>query len=256
MKDVQKLSIIPFKKQSNNSPEIIVNESEYKEPQSPIRETYLEINPTENNWIRKSVKNVQGQKEELMKIGSLNRRKSSLIKLDDKKEEDIKNKLKEEKERVDEVKKEYSLGFCLYFKKFICKGKLNQKEFTKVSIYEFAMNFVLEKMDIISYMNLQSNFDKYQLFNFNKIQKLTFKNLRKPNLMVKEDLELFDLDFSEDKDNNEKMKESEIGEQNLKIIKYFTQKLKGEGLDETDEKLYDFLHPKFKNIIADESCTG
>lgn len=143
------------------------------------------------------------------------------------------------------------MGPALFCKKMFCKSDnrcYNDKELTTINAYDFAYNFLREKLDITSYIKLQSSFETLQLFNYNEFQQLAFKNLRKPNLFSEEDKVLFNLDSKEDLtfDEPEKIKES------LKIISYFSNVMKNHNVEFIDEKLFEMLAPKYKNIIYDE----
>ncbi len=68
---------------------------------------------------------------------------------------------------------------------------LNEKDAAKVNGYDFALKFLQEKLDILSYIKLQSTFDNFKLFYYNEVQQLALKSFRKPNLMSPEDKEIF-----------------------------------------------------------------
>ncbi len=73
---------------------------------------------------------------------------------------------------------------------------MSDKEEKKVTMYAFAISYLKEKLDVTNYINLVEYVEKIQLLNFNEYQNLIFKNSKLPNLMSKEDCELFELDIT------------------------------------------------------------
>jgi len=214
-------------------------------------ETALILNNKIKDDILKSsrqlgVKINQDSKSDLKTYENMNLRKS-LHKLDAFKEDDIENIRKKLKESdIKHKKEDFSLGFCLFIKKFFCRKVLSKEEIQKVKIYEFAINYLVEKLDITCYMSLISNFDRQQIVNFNESQKHSFKCIKKPNLNNEEEMEIFELKFI---DEEEEHKEEE--QKNIELIKYFSSKLIEDTFDKTDALLFDLLDHKYKKIIWD-----
>ncbi len=72
------------------------------------------------------------------------------------------------------------------------------KEIEKVKIYEFALEYVKNKLDITSYITYMETVDKIKLFTYNEAQNIAFNNLKKPNLYNQEEMTLFELGLYDD----------------------------------------------------------
>ena len=116
------------------------------------------------------------------------------------------------------------------------------------------MDYLNDKLDICNYINLLESVDKLQLLYFNDCQKLIFKNLKKPNLLNKEECELFELNlklknkYPDDLESDKLEKDNE--NEHLKILEYFIKKFKTDSFELTDMQLWDFLNPVYKRIIV------
>ncbi len=189
------------------------------------------------------------QKKDLMGYNTMKTRKDNLPDYSQKKTTELLRKLKNEEKSIEDGKTEFGLGFRLFVKKFLCRGLLTNDERELVNIYEFALDYLKEKLDISEYVTMVMNLDKIILFNFNEVQKASFKNMKKPNLFNREECNLFELEL--DKRDPEKIaeKQKEIEDEDMKILKYFSKKLRDNNFDISDEKLWDFLDPKYKRVI-------
>ncbi len=189
-------------------------------------------------------------KDELMGYKSMKERKTfgDLNFLSSVQETSIKKKIVEGETQRKEEKEEFGLGLFLFLKKTLCRKFLNSEEKEKVEIYEFALEYVKSKLDITSYMSYLETVDKLKLLNYNEIQNYTIKNLKKPNLLNKEERELYELEVTEVDS------EEDAGEKKLQLVKYFIKKLKEDSFEDTDKKLFDMLDSKLKVIILNEAC--
>ncbi len=137
---------------------------------------------------------------------------------------------------------EFSIGLCLYIQKLCCRKGLKKKDKKQVSMYEFALTFLMDKLDITSYMNVLNHIDKMQFLNYNETQKYCFKCMKKPNLMDEKEMALYELKYTKDEENHNDSKD-------LNLLKYFVMKFQEDMLDQTDEMLFDLLETKFKNVV-------
>ncbi len=169
------------------------------------------------------------------------------------KEMSIKNSIKEEDQKKRENKDEFGLGCNLFLKKTFCRKTLNPMEREKVEAYEFALEYVKNKLDVKTYMKYLDTIDKLKIFNYNDVQNLCFKNLKKPNLLNKDEKDLFELEILDDDPEAGTELENQNIEEKLKIVKYFIKKLREDSIEETDMKLFDFLDPKLKLMVLNES---
>ncbi len=192
-------------------------------------------------------------KEDIINANRINdRKKLSFINLNKEKESELLYKIKEIRQFV-ESKKPFSLGLCLFLRRFFCIKNLNKNEGNLVRMYDFAKLYIQDKLDITSYMNLISHFEKHLLITYNDIQKHSFSFMKKPNLRSKEDKKTFDLEdrvnITEDK--NEKVLNNYNTQ--LKLAKYFITRLKNGDFGEYDEKMFDLLDIKLKKAIVDSA---
>jgi len=207
---------------------------------------------------KKTNYSLNNSKDILMKQSTIKTRKliKSVISCDEVLDKKALTSLKEEEISYSLVNKFFNLGFFVFLKKIFCNKQLSQKEIGVVKIYDFAYNYVKEKLDVNSYMKLLHYIDTILLIKFNDCQSLAFNYLKKPNLFNKHELELFDLDLNkrygfEGEVTSKKERYLEI--QNLTIIKYFIKLLKEDNFEEADEKLFDLLDTKYKKIILNQA---
>ncbi len=169
----------------------------------------------------------------------------------------IRSKIIENEAEKKSSKEQFGLGLCLFLKKSLFKKFLSPEEKEKVEIYNFALEYVQNKLDITSYMNYLDSVDKLKLLNYNEIQNYTLSNLKKPNLLNKEERELFDLEIIQDDSHFQKKSEEDITcEKKLRLVKYFLRRLKDDSFEDVDKKLFDILEPRLKMIILNEAYKG
>ena len=191
--------------------------------------------------------------EEVFNNKVLNRKMSEFLpKFCKIKEKELLTKLAQEEVKLGNSK-QLNFGLCLCLKMIFCnKSVLKDREVILINAYMFAEKFLQEILDITSYINLQWNFQTLQLFNYNELQQIAFKHLRKPNLLNNEDKELFNLETK--LDSTEEEKNQSKNREDIRLIGYFTRLLREGDIENFDEKLFEMLDPKYKRIIAEEVC--
>ncbi len=229
----------------------ISNKTPSPEKKSLPSEQTKKMNPSLSQYT------IHAQKDELL-VGysSMKERRSvaDLNYMSQNRETLLRNRIKDEEIKAQsQVKEEFGLGMSLFIKKFLCRKLLTNKESDKVKLYEFALEYVRNKLDITSYMSYMDSIDKIKLFSYNELQNIAFKNLKKPNLYNKDELSLFELDVDDGKPD-QKEEEVEDLEKKFLLVKYFIKKLKDSTFDELDKKLFDFLEPRLKKIILNEGA--
>jgi len=182
---------------------------------------------SEQHTIKKEFYSMSSRKDELIKMSKIIKRKSMKTHNIIPDDSDIRQKLENEISK-NYIKEELSLGLWLYLKSLFCRRLLNKDEMEKVKIYEFAMNYLMKNLDITSYMELLSQFERQQLIIFNENQKYCFKSFKKPNLYDTDEMEIFELKYMNDDDLHKEKYEND-----LKLIKYFILKFKTDSFSET-----------------------
>ena len=169
--------------------------------------------------------------------------------------DDFQKKILESYEKYKVVEEgKFSYNICDFIKKNLFFCNLDKREKERANIYDFIASFIIDKLDVVTYINNFSRFEKLLLLNFNNIQHLSFDHFKKPNMYNSQELELFDIDFNyeslkKEDDNGEKEKKKE--ENKHKLLKYYISKMKEAKLDEVDEKLFEILDFKLKKVIVD-----
>jgi len=135
---------------------------------------------------------------------------------------------------------------------------MNKNEIERSNVYDFVYHYVIEKLDVISYIKHFTKFEKLLLMNFNDMQHTSFEFFQKPNLLDTKELEVFDIEFDYRKRREEntslEFKERLIDKEEknkIRLLKYYIKKIKEDCLEPADEKLIELLDYKLKNIIVD-----
>jgi hypothetical protein len=139
-------------------------------------------------------------------------------------------------------------NFCLYIRGLLCGKVLSNEDLKWHNLYKHSKTYIDDKLEITNYLKMSSGIDRLRIFMYNEGQNLSFVHAKKPNLMDEEECDLFGINQN---CKNDKQKEEYKIETQLKIIKYFSNKLKTETFSDYDEKLWEFLDPKFKKIISE-----
>ncbi len=160
-------------------------------------------------------------------------------------------KLKE----INQSSKQFHFNACTWLRKIFCFCLHNEKEKEKANIYNFMSDYLISKLDLLSYLKLCSDFEKILLFNFNDCQHYSFDYLKKPNALDKEELKLQDLHLNYEVDkvtSHEERRQAREDKFKLKLMKYFVNKFKGESANVTDIKLFELLNNNMKEVIYDK----
>ncbi len=210
----------------------------------------LHINP-QSNWIVK--------KRDFMKLKNLKNRTTIIENCPNTMDEELLNNLKKEEIKEKNAKKAFNFNILNMMKIIFCNCRLNHDEKNKSNIYNFVLDFIIEKLDLISYIKLNSRFEKLLLLHYNDYQHFSFDFLKKPNLLDKKELEIFDIDFDYNCNDSDTIDTTKTGKKmkseklTLSLLKYYIAKLKENKLESTDEKLFDMLDNKFKKVVIENA---
>ena len=163
-----------------------------------------------------------------------------------------------QKQEINKTNTKFYFNIFNYFRKNIFNCGMNKNEIERSNVYDFVYHYVIEKLDVISYIKHFTKFEKLLLMNFNDMQHTSFEFFQKPNLLDTKELEVFDIEFDYRKRREEntslEFKERLIDKEEknkIRLLKYYIKKIKEDCLEPADEKLIELLDYKLKNIIVD-----
>lgn len=144
-------------------------------------------------------------------------------------------------EQLKQSKNDKHIHFGIYFswRYFCCKNhlkKTNPSNFKKVSIYETANSYLLERLDITYYLKLVSQHKKLKESLFNKRQRYCIEFVDKPNL--------YNDDIFKSVQNNLHTVDSKRVQ---KIVDYFDTKK--DSLSDVDKRLLKLLPRELQQLI-------
>lgn len=129
------------------------------------------------------------------------------------------------------------VDFGFMFKLQWCFANKNSNtQRRKIKAYEFLMNYLNKRLDLIYYLKRLNKGDLINSFIFNEIQNKTLDYLEKPNVFINEEISLF-----ENEDDKAAINE---------IMQEYKNKIKNKHLNKFDKKLFVLLPDKIKFQIV------
>lgn len=151
--------------------------------------------------------------------------------------DDVKERIKKIKQKK---RQKLQLNVCKYI---FCRSCGNPRVKRKIVIYDFASNFIKEKLDIKNYLNLQQNFERFKLLFLNNNQCFSFNFFNRPNLYSRLELQ----DLKEDLLNTDKHKNSNIAG----LVTYYINAFNSRSYTEIDLMLFESLDTNLRDIILE-----
>ncbi len=163
-------------------------------------------------------------------------------------------KLKETRKKE---KTSFKFNYCIWLKHLFCTCVEQKHEREKGNIYDFITQYLIDKLDVLSYFKLSNDVERFMLLYFNDCQHYSFDFLKKPNFLDTKELELFNIEFdykdygNKDVNTLEQDLDKKDDKVKLKLMKYFINKLKADNFDKADSLLFELIDSNLKEVVLE-----